>query len=45
MIELVLLIAILIFVIAILTAMKTGFNEVIKGLEAISASLDRTRGP
>ena len=36
-------IAILIVVLAILIAVKSGFNEVIKGLEAIADRLDRAR--
>jgi hypothetical protein len=42
-IEIGLLVAILIVLIAILTAMKFGFNQVIKGLEAASDRLDRPR--
>lgn len=38
-----LLIAILVIGIAILTAVKKGFNEVIKGLEAISEALDKSQ--
>lgn len=41
MIPLGILLAILITGIAILTALKTGFNEVIRGLEAISEALDK----
>lgn len=36
-------IAILITALAILAAVKSGFNEVIKGLEAIADRLDRAR--
>jgi hypothetical protein len=38
-----LLIAILIAALAILNATKSGFNEIIKGLEAITDRLDRPR--
>jgi hypothetical protein len=41
MIEIGLLVAILIVLIGILTAVKAGFNEVIKGLEAVSERVDR----
>lgn len=40
-IQLSLMVAVLIGVLAILKAIKFGFNEVIKGLEAISARLDQ----
>lgn len=43
MIEIGLLVVIIVLLIAILTALKTGFNEVIKGLEAIAVSTDRSR--
>ena len=43
MLEIGLLVAILLVLVGILTAVKTGFNEVIKGLEAISERLDRVR--
>jgi len=36
-------IAIIIALFAILTALKTGFNEVIKGLEAVCDRLERPR--
>jgi hypothetical protein len=42
-IEIGLLVAILIVLIAILTAMKFGFNQVIKGLEAVSDRSERSR--
>ena len=35
------LVGLLITAIALLTAMKSGFNEMIRGLEAISEALDR----
>jgi hypothetical protein len=41
--EIGLLIAILVVLIGILTAIKSGFNEMIKGLEAIAGSLDKPR--
>ena len=43
MIELGLLVAILLVLIGILTALKSGFNEVIKGLEAIAGAIDKQR--
>lgn len=35
------LVGLLITAIAILTALKSGFNEIIRGLEAVSEALDR----
>jgi hypothetical protein len=39
--EIALLIAILLVLVGLLSAVKSGFNETIKGLEAIAASLDK----
>lgn len=41
--EIGLLIAILVVLLGILTAIKSGFNEMIKGLEVVAGSLDKSR--
>ena len=41
--EIGLLIAILVVLLGILTAIKSGFNEMTKGLEVVAGSLDKSR--